>query len=45
MSKLRLSQVLARIGLRRRPSDRMVAGPILKMARRYEAQLRERSEG
>ena len=44
MSKLRLSRVLARLGLRRTPAERMVAGPILKIARRYEAQMRERGE-
>ena len=45
MTKLRLSRVLARLGLRRKPAERMVAGPILKMARRYEAQTSEQSEG
>ena len=45
MTRLRLSRVLARLGLRRKPAERMVAGPILKMARRYEAQMSERGEG
>ena len=46
MSKIRLSSLLARLGLRRKASeDRIAAGPMMKMARRYEAELRERERG